>query len=112
VGLSADRELTRRDFTSYNSVQPSVSVDYLVNANLILHGSFTYEHRAYLGNFPLTGTPRRDNRYTVGAGATLRGLSFQGYVPRVNYEYHRATSNVELFERSRHSIGVIITKRY
>ncbi|WP_048646090.1 porin family protein [Nitratireductor soli] len=112
LSVSAGRVHTTSGFTSYDSVQPGVSADYLVNANLILHASASYEHRAYQGQFPLTGTPRRDERYTLGVGATLRGLSFQGFVPRINYEYHHTASNVELFERSRHGVGLMITKRY
>lgn len=112
IGTSGRMVKTTRSFTSYASVQPSLSLDYLFNKHLILHGRASYEHRVYRSDFPLTGEPRRDNSFTLGAGATLRGLSFKGYVPQINYEYHQSRSNVALFDRDRHSVGIAITKKY
>lgn len=112
AGIETGATRTTRDFTSYHSARPSVSMDYLVNAHFILHGRVFYEHRTYRGDFPLTGMARRDDRYTAGVGTTLRSLGFRGYVPRISYDYHRATSNIELFKRTRHSVNLIVTKRY
>ncbi len=112
LGAMAIRTRTARDFTSYNGVLPNVSADYLAGPNLILHARVSYQHRAYRGVFPLTAAPRRDHRYMFAVGATLRGLSFRGYVPRINYEYYHARSNVALFQRDRHGVSIVITKRY
>lgn len=112
LGSSAGLVRTQRDFTSFVATRPRVSADYLLNKDLIVHASAGYENRSYRGNFPLTGQPRRDHRFTLGMGATLRGLTYAGFVPRISYEYLRATSNVELFERNNHSLGLSISKRY
>jgi hypothetical protein len=112
IGIAAGMTETTRDFTSYRALRPSAAVDYIVNRNLILHGGVAYENRKYNGDFPLTGKPRSDDRINLAMGATLRGLSWNGLVPRLNYEYFRASSNVDLFDRDSHGFGIVITRKY
>ncbi|WP_127144929.1 surface lipoprotein assembly modifier [Pelagibacterium montanilacus] len=112
VGASVDLVRTTRDFTSYASISPRISADYLVSPDLVLHGRASYERRAYDGNFPLMGTPREDHTFALGAGATLRGLTLGDLVPRVSYDFRHTTSNVGLYERSSHDLGLTFTRRF
>lgn len=112
AGAAASYIRTRHDFTTYAGIRPSMSVDYIFNRNIILHASAGYERRFYQGAFGFTDTPRRDHRVSLGAGATLRGMEWKGFVPRIDYEYFHVDSNVGLFERRNHSIGLTVTKRY
>lgn len=112
TGTSARYVRTRHDFTSFVGVRPSVSADYALDRNFVLHASAGYENRLYQGAFPLLGEPRRDHRISLGAGVTLRGLEWKGFVPRIDYGYLHVSSNASLFERRNHSVGLSMTKRY
>jgi hypothetical protein len=44
--------------------------------------------------------------------AWITGDEWKGFVPRVDYEYFHVSSNVGLFERRNHSVGLSVVKRY
>ncbi len=112
AGIQANRTKTQFDFHNYFGIRPNLSADLIVNPSLTLHANVAYEYRSYDGKFPLTGTPRRDHRFDVGVGATLPRLAFHDFVPRISYGFHQTKSNVQLYDRTRHSVGFSVTRKY
>lgn len=112
AGLKGRIVDTERDHSAYHAVNPSLSLDYAINKHIVAHAYASYERRSYKGEFPLTGERRRDDRFDIVVAATLPSLSFRDFSPRVSYGYHVADSNIELYERRRHSFGLQLTKRY
>jgi outer membrane protein len=112
AGLSAAYVDTARDFSTHTQISPDLSADYALNRLVTLHGNVSYARAAYRGNFPLEGRPREDDRIALVAAATATGLTYRGFAPRVSYGYHDVRSNIELYARRRHSLTVLLTRRY
>ncbi len=112
VSAAASKISTQKGFTSYTGLKSGLTVDYLYNADYLLHAEASHEVRLYEANFPLTGKERVDEWTSVGGGVTFRSLAYKGYVPRIDYSYELVRSNVDLFDRSTHSVRLGISKRY
>lgn len=71
-----------------------------------------YDKRNYRGNFPLMGRPRMDQNITASIGATFRKFNYRGFAPRLEYAFSENFSNVGLYNYTKNTFALQLTKNF
>lgn len=97
---------------AYDRYRPSLDFYKELPHGLLANISLAYERRQYRGDFFLMGTPRVDDEIDASVGVTLRGVSWHGFAPKIEYTFSRNESNVALYRYTSHAIGFYLTRKY
>ncbi|XKG99661.1 surface lipoprotein assembly modifier [Pelagibacterium halotolerans] len=112
VSFGTTLERTQRAHLDHNDVVFGVVLRNEWDGGLITSLSGSYEHHAYLGDYPAAGAPRTDHKVTLGATVAHRAIEIAGFTPQVSYQYSRQFSNVSFFDYDSHDIRLGLTQYF
>lgn len=77
-----------------------------------LRGNVRYAQRDFKENNFLYGEKRKDDEYQLSTTLGHKKLNWNGFTPKLNYEYKKIDSNLPLYERSSSKIFIRVDKRF
>lgn len=105
-------ERTARGYLDHDDWRLSAQIDHEWRGGLITSMAAGVGVRDYRGHFPGTTMARRDNVWSAGVTVMNRNWSFNGFAPRLKYEYTRQTSNISFYDYDSHDVDLTFTKRF
>jgi hypothetical protein len=112
VGAAVTRRDTTMKMHDYTGLRPSVALYHEMRNGLIGDLSVSYEHRFYDDKYFSLPVARRDDVLDVAVGVTFRRLSWNGFAPRIEYNFQQYNSNSEHGNTTSHGVGLTLTKHY
>ena len=77
-----------------------------------VRSSLRYAQRDFEADNFFYGEKRKDDEYQFSTTLGHKKLSWQGFTPKLNYEYQRIDSNLPLYERSNSTFSVKVEKNF
>ncbi len=77
-----------------------------------VRSSLRYAQRDFKEENFFYGEKRKDDEYQFSTTLGSKKLSWQGFTPKLNYEYQRIDSNLPLYERSNSTFSVKVEKNF
>ncbi|MCD7060989.1 surface lipoprotein assembly modifier [Pelagibacterium xiamenense] len=112
VTLGTTLERTQRPHIDHNDIVVGVTLRNEWHGGLITSLFASYEHHAYLGDYPAVGAPRADHKITAGVTLAHRAIDIAGFMPQVSYQYSRQVSNVTFFDYDSHDVRLGLTQSF
>jgi len=108
------------DFMRDNLVDPSESSDRqgirggmaFSGEKISLRSSIRYAQRDFEGDNFFYGEKRKDDEYQLSTTLGHKKLSWQGFTPKLNYDYRKVDSNLPLYNRSSSAVHLRIDKHF
>ncbi len=77
-----------------------------------LRGNISYAQRDFKENNFFYGEKRKDDEYQISTTLGHKRFNWNGFIPKLNYEYKKVDSNLPLYERSNSKMFVRIDKNF
>ncbi|GLQ53774.1 surface lipoprotein assembly modifier [Devosia nitrariae] len=112
VSLGGTLERTEREHLDHSDVVAGLGVSKEWAGGLITTLFGSYEYHGYLGNYPATSAPRRDDKVALGVTLSHRAINLGGFTPQASYQYSRQFSNVGFFDYDSHDLNLGLSKKF
>jgi len=77
-----------------------------------LRGNVRYAQRDFKEDNFLYGEERKDDEYQISTTVGHKRLNWNGFTPKLNYEYKKVNSNLPLYERNNSKIFIRVDKSF
>ena len=77
-----------------------------------VRSNLRYAQRDFKGDNFFYGEKRKDNEYQFSTTIGHRKINWQGFTPKLSYEYRRIESNLPLYERSNSTMYIKVEKNF
>ena len=77
-----------------------------------LRGNIRYAQRDFKENNFFYGEKRKNNEYQLSTALGHKKLNWNGFTPKLNYEYKKIDSNLPLYERSSSKMFIRVDKSF
>ena len=77
-----------------------------------LRGNIRYAQRDFKENNFFYGKKRKDDEYQISTTLGHKRLNWNGFTPKLNYEYKKVDSNLPLYERSNSKMFIRVDKSF
>lgn len=78
----------------------------------IVRSNLRYSERDFLGNNYLYGIKREDEEYQLSTSIGHKDLVWNGFSPKINYEFKKIDSNLPLYERNDGTVFIEVNKSF
>lgn len=78
----------------------------------IVRSNLRYSERDFLGNNYLYSIKREDEEYQLSTSIGHKGLVWNGFSPKINYEFKKIDSNLPLYERNDSTVFIEFNKSF
>lgn len=112
LGATFERETARNSHLTYNEFGGLVGYNIEMPMALSVYPEAAYAYRAYEGDFPLMGEPRRDHRVIGSISLVKKDFAVMGLAPRLLVSYTYNFSNVKFYEYDRLDLALTFTRSF